>query len=213
MQIEIGEIYRHFKGNLYKVLTIAEHSETGEELVIYQALYGTNKIYARPEKMFWDLVDKEKYPESTQTYRFEKWNGMAAPFSQQVTPSQKDEAEMSQKTTPVGGDLPLVAEESTGPAYDYDDVDSLEEAMLHPKKEEKKSNELDEGVMAFLDARGFDEKVILLQEMHSRITDDMLRVMAYSMDLELKDVSTEEKYQDLLYCVELRRKFECTRLQ
>ena len=75
-EIIIGKTYRHFKGKLCKVIDIVNDSESTEEnikkVVIYEELDGEHSKWARPYDMFASPVDKEKYPEIEQKYRFEE---------------------------------------------------------------------------------------------------------------------------------------------
>lgn len=76
-EIKVGTKYKHFKGNLYEVIAIAYDSESNNDdvlhkLVVYKALYGDEKIWVRDYDMFNSYVDRDKYPEVKQQYRFEE---------------------------------------------------------------------------------------------------------------------------------------------
>lgn len=70
-EIQLGRVYRHFKGDYYLVEALAKDSETGEICVVYRKLYGDGGLWVRPLAMFLSKVDKEKYPQVQQEYRFE----------------------------------------------------------------------------------------------------------------------------------------------
>lgn len=69
--IQLGRIYRHFKGDYYLAESVARSSEDGEVYVIYRKLYGDGSLWIRPLKAFLSKVDRGKYPEATQEYRFQ----------------------------------------------------------------------------------------------------------------------------------------------
>lgn len=70
-EVKINGIYKHFKGDYYLVVDIANHSETKEKYIVYRRLYGDGSLWIRPMDMFLSEVDREKYPNAEQKYRFE----------------------------------------------------------------------------------------------------------------------------------------------
>ena len=212
------EIYRHFKGNLYRVVTVAEHTETGEKLVIYQALYGEFKTYARPLLMFVSRVDKEKYPECTQEFRF-ALQGQGA--ERQRLESENEEAE---KKKPFGNAVEnhvAASEKDIGKVMEVSadnkatencekEAFGTEGFMTEDREEE---SPLDPGVLEFLDAKNYEERLNILAMLHHRITDEMITTMAIACDLEVDQGDTEERYESLKNCLLTLEKYETTRLR
>ena len=208
------EIYKHFKGNLYQVVTIAEHSETGEQLVIYQALYGDFKTYARPLVMFTGEVDRQRYPEVTQRFRFEL-QGTDADRQIRETEAAGVEHPVSTQTT-VTASQPAAAQATPIVAQDIAAQATATAAQtiiapVSPAEDEEPA--LDPLVLEFLDADSYEEKLNILAGLHHRITNEMITTMAISCDIEVNDGEPEERYEELKNCLLTMEKFECNRLR
>lgn len=208
------EIYKHFKGNLYQVVTIAEHSETGEQLVIYQALYGDFKTYARPLVMFTGEVDRQRYPEVTQRFRFEL-QGTDADRQIRETEAAGVEHPVSTQTTVTASQpaaaqaMPIAAQNIAAQATATAAQTTI--APVSPAEDEEPA--LDPLVLEFLDADSYEEKLNILAGLHHRITNEMITTMAISCDIEVNDGEPEERYEELKNCLLTMEKFECNRLR
>lgn len=184
---ENGGIYRHFKGNLYRVETIATHTETGEELVIYQALYGDFNMYARPLSMFMSEVDRGKYPDVEQRYRFERME------RKQETKEHEPGTvncgrETAERVTQTAEQKPPEAEAAT---------DGTE--TVHPK------------LMEFLDAERMEDKYNILVSMRDCVTDAMINTMAVVLDIVIPDGELAERYDQLKICIRTKMRYEIER--
>lgn len=180
------EIYRHFKDEamLYQVITMAKHSETGEEMVVYQAMYGEYEIYVRPLEMFMGRVDRVKYPEAVCEYRFEK----VTDISEKQTVMIKNDAlaENVEKSSAViqrSGENEEVSEDET------------------PSKE----------LLSFLDADTYEEKRNILIHMRTKMNDRIIDDIAASMDVTVESGDIDTRFASLLKCVQTLSKYEISR--
>ena len=207
-----GEIYKHFKGNCYRVITVAEHTETGEKLVVYQALYGEFGVYARELSMFLGPVDKGKYPYVTQKKRFELVeSGAADPVAEGADGMPKSGRTGPDRQNGNSGISVLAGmKENAG-------SDSGNEKTVTSEKEQSPEKEAEPGidpmVLAYLDADTCKEKLQILTTMKDRLTDAMINTMAIAIDVEVKPGDITEWYEELKYCLATRERFECRRLR
>lgn len=178
-----GEFYRHFKGNLYQILTIGKYADTLEEMVVYQALYGTFDTYIRPLKEFVETVDLQKYPDATQKYRFNR-----------VVFSDMQKNERIDK------------------AMDSICVQSGEQRDIEHKVVSH-TEEVERLFLDFLDAETSREKMELLEKLKPDLDLRIVNNIAASMDLPVDEDDVERQYEFIMQNLKQRSKFECNRLR
>lgn len=230
------ERYRHFKGGLYQVLVLAEQEDTGEQLVIYQALYGENKVYARSLASFLSEVDRTKYPDAVQQYRFEKVTAAGSDPAREEGSLQEEEClpsdlqedrkeektaeaipeEMTAGAEKAAEALSETAEcgmEESGHGSEYAEA-AAAESWVEPEKEAEPNTEdeqLDPMLERFLDARTIEDKLTVLDEMRGHVTDAMIDTMAIACDVEVDQGPIQVRYEDLHDCLLTIRRYELER--
>lgn len=192
------EIYRHFKGGLYQIITLAKHAQTGEMLVIYQALYEDFAVYARELSEFLSETEWEKYPSAIQKYRFEKTEQQKTDALAQEAGKQED-AEWKKKASEAA----VEPVEKADPGR----MDTAAEAQT------EETINIDPLVMEFLDADSYEERLNILAALHCRITDEMINTMSVAVDVEINEGDIEERYEALKTCLVTLEKYECNRLR
>ncbi len=202
------QLYRHFKGNTYQVLCIAKHSETGEEMVVYQALYGDYGYYVRPLTMFMEPVDRVKHPGVSQKYRFEE-----------IRPADEARTYSDSMAIPRTNEEPLPAEpvaaKSESAETEAPNVQAGEQANEQSVTAETESSEytLDEDVERFLDADTYEQRVDILSEMRLKINDEMIDIMSTTIGIEVNEGPIQKRYERLMDAIMLRRRYEAHRLR
>lgn len=191
---QAGEIYQHFKGKLYRIVTLATHTETGEQLVIYQALYGEFQVFARPLSMFLEKVDAKKYPDAAGKDRF-----MRIPMAEAAAVPQPVPASSENPVEPRPAAMPSENPVESRPAA------ASSENSVEPQP--------DPGLLAFLDADSYEEKLEVFASLEGKVDLHMLNAIAASLDLELSEGSLEEQYDTLKSCLMTLERYECNRLR
>ena len=191
---QAGEIYQHFKGKLYRIVTLATHTETGEQLVIYQALYGEFQVFARPLSMFLEKVDAKKYPDAAGKDRF-----MRIPMAEAAAVPQPVPAPSENPVEPRPAAMSSENPIEPRPAA------ASSESPVEPQP--------DPGLLAFLDADSYEEKLEVFASLEGKADLHMLNAIAASLDLELSEGNLEEQYDTLKSCLMTLERYECNRLR
>lgn len=183
-----GEFYRHFKNRMYQVMAIATHSETGEQMVVYQALYGNFGVYVRPLSMFMDEINLEQYPDAVQKERFQRMV-----FEQKA--DQFQSREESEGKEPNRREEPFTGEPS-------------ESELM-----ETKEDHVNPMLIKFLDSEKLNEKLELLEQMRGKVGQREIDSISLVMDVQVRQGTVEDQLEDLIVSLKMQQRYDASRLR
>lgn len=195
------EIYRHFKGQCYQIICVAENTETGDKEVIYQALYAPYKMYARELSMFMGKVDTEKYPEAEQEYRFELLDSegfivhRGEPVPEPVVTSAPE---------------PVIDNEDISDTVIEDvETEDIANNVIPDKLESNEpKGEIDPILLKFLDAETNEERIDILQTYKDSISPEILTPIELSIGMEPGDGSIQERFREIKNFLAMKQRYE-----
>lgn len=222
-----GERYRHFKNKEYQILAVATHSETGEKMVVYQALYGEYGVWVRPLSMFMEEVDWEKYPEAEQQYRFEKIS--AGPWeTEEPEQPRRSETPGKHMTRAVSGSGRVLPERKV---WRGEYAETRKTVVHHAARTERTLNqgirqaetrrvssgqeepELHPLVAEFLDQDTTEGKLEVLQKMSGKVGKRDLDSLCFCLDMNPSGGSVEEELDAIRQCIRMQQKYDAPRLR
>lgn len=189
-----GQIYKHFKGNLYKVLAVAVHTESEEKLVVYQSVENPDRVFARPLEMFMSDIDRFRYPLIRAKYRFT----LVSEPEEETNGEETKEEETKEETKEED-----VKDEETEEQSDDDSAVYKDNGELV----------IDPYVEGVLDEKEFSKKIEFFEMLRGKCTEDMLTTIAISLDIQLQEGSIEDKYSQILRTLKMHEKYETSRLR
>ncbi len=209
-----GDFYRHFKGKIYQIRELAKHSETGEDMVVYQGMYPPFQVWVRPLSMFLDSVDHEKYPECRQQYRFEEvvfQNTLQQDVIQERGADSRINATSGQKTyqeiVPKTEQSVSISDQELRKILINDQGEKLLTGRMTDEEIARR------GFLALLDADTYREKRQILVGLRGYLNELYLNNLAAALDIVLEEGSSQEHYDTLLHCLETYEKYEGGRLR
>ncbi|WP_066714361.1 DUF1653 domain-containing protein [Clostridium sp. Marseille-P299] len=202
-----GDLYRHFKGNLYQIITVATHTETEEPLVVYLALYGDYRAYARPLLMFLEEVDRVKYPDVTQVYRFEKIERESL-----INTKESKEIKIALDSNNANGtDFINANATNTSNTSVSDSSNALTSEMQ--AEVDNEYGMVNKDLLAFLDAESYGEKLEILFAIRNKIDDRLMTDIEMSLDLSGHEGTIEDRFDLVKNNLQTLSKFESKRLR
>lgn len=204
-----GEFYRHFKGNIYQIKSIATDSETGKKIVVYQAMYPPFGMWVRSLDMFMSETDHQKYPECNQQFRFEKV----------VFDSQGNVHGAENEKLPENVVIENVSEKIIGDSMEDISDEELKKIIINGQLEKIPEGQISEdeisqrGFMMILDAESYHEKYQLFEGLEKYLDERLLSNIAVSFDIVLEDGTEKEHYDTILANLQTWDRFEDRRMR
>ena len=195
-----GEFYRHFKNRLYQIIAVASDAETEQQVVVYQALYGDYRVWVRPLENFLSRTDREKYPEASQQWRFERVQP-AQDVSAPEGPASTDAAapqEAPASAASVPGKVPASASAAS------------EEAPASSAEEGRTGTQV---LLAFLDAETREEKKAALMSGMDRLTQRELDSIYMALEMPAQEGDVRAQVSGILSWMKTQERYESRRLR